>query len=518
MQTERVENLLYEKFYRADKFTLPEGTGVLTASNDYMFPGFQFLFYSITLSHKADICLIDCGLTPVQREWAEAKGVKVVPFGPDDMLFKDQAMRESHIWNKGAYLAKSPFRRTIWIDSDCVVQDNLGIFSDLLETGPVLTEDHFAPKELMINGTELYAKLPIAPRKRSKVYLNSGVMAFDLERDKALLDHWRFCVQKASEDPSVRNQIAWFDQGALMWAVEHQGLTNRIRRERAFNMPAIKAGDSWGEFQRNPVGFMEALPKDGAVVRHFLSHPKPWHHWRHGGLTLDFSESFGSQVKVFVLSHEPHMLDRVPDRPYFEKVNLDELPLDRFQTNQLAESRIFLAPFMHRIKSEYVGFATARWNDKYGYLGTIKLEDFHLLKLHLKPNTVIVAQRTDNVNGPLGAFDPVNWRSHLEHAHKGISVYLEELARVSGINNRNPSFWANNFICHRAVFKDFLKHWLDVFFYFYAKYGLDYKFQTLDPNRQAAFLMEAITINYFSSRTDLNIVEATKRDTTYKIL
>jgi hypothetical protein len=502
MQLERTENLLYEKFYRKDKFHLPEGAGVLTASNDYMFPGLQFLYYSIALSHVARICVIDCGLTAVQRSWCEKMGMKVVVLTTEDMLFKKDE-RETHVWNKGAYFEKSPFRKTLWIDSDCVVQDNLGLYFDMLESGPVFTEDHFAPKILMCNQNLLYLHLPIAPQKRGKV---------------ALIESWHYCVKRAADDEAIKDTIAWFDQGALMWAVEKNGLTHRIRRERALNFPAMKVGGHWGEAQRNPVGFLESIGEEPCVVRHFMSHPKPWHHWRKGGLTLDFTDSFASKVKIFILGHNQEVIDRVPDRPYFEKVNLGELPLDRFQNNQLAESRIFLAPFMHRIEQEYVGFSSARWNDKYAYLGTTRIEDMHTLKLLLKPTNVIVAQRTDNVNGPLGSLDPVNWRTHFEFSHKGITHYLDELAKVSGINNLNPSFWANNFICHRSVFKDFLKHWLDVFFHFYSKYGFDYKFEAMDPTRSAAFLLEAITVNYFSSRKDLRIVEATKRDTAYKIL
>lgn len=516
MIIERIENLLYEKFYRLSKFRLPDDAGILTAANDYMFPGFQFLYYSLKLSHEADICLIDCGLAPCQRQWCIDKGVQVVVLKPEDMPFSGND-RDSHLWNKGTYVEKSPFRKTLWLDSDCVVQDNLNLIFDLLETGPVFTEDHFAPKALMPNKKTLYEMMTIYPHKRSLKYINSGVMAFDKERDQPVLDAWRHCVEQAAGNKAIKASITWHDQGALMWAVEKCGLTGRIRSERAFNCPATKAGTHWGDAQVNPEGFLNSVHEDACLVKHFLSHPKPWHHWRRGVVTIELKDSFASKVKVFVLGHQDSVLDLVPNRPYFEKINLEALPIDRFQTNLLAESRIFLAPFLHRQQHEYIGFASARWNDKYAHLGAICLEDFHNLKVQLKPNNVLVAQRTDNINGPLGSFDPVNWRSHMEFGHKGISVYLEELSKASGIDNRRPSFWANNFICHRTVFKDFLKHWLDMFFYFYGNYKFDYKFQTADSSRGPAFLMEAITINYFSSRSDLNIVEA-RKDSAYKLM
>lgn len=516
MHIDYIENLLYEKFYKEEKYVLPEDCGILTASNDYMFPGLQFLCYSLILSHKVNITVVDVGLTAIQKQWCISKNINLIEVNPDEMLFKDWNYRESHIWNKAVYVDKSPYRKTIWIDSDCIVLENIKLLVDLLENGPVFTEDHFAPKSMMMNKPSLYSLLPIDPNKRSKVFINSGVFAIDKERDTELLEHWKFCVTRASCDPLVRDSCAWYDQGALLWAIEKLGLTHRIRREKIFNCPAMNAGGHWGNAQMGVEGYLESIKKDGHIIKHFLSFPKPWHNWKHGRLTLNFENAFSNKVKIFVLGHQEDQLAKVIPRPYLHKVNLNDLPIERFQTNLLAESRIYLASFLQKVDHEYIGLVTSKWNQKYAYINTTNLEDLHQLRVHLKPKNVIVAQRTDNTSGGLGDLDTLDWRTHLEHVHKGIGPYLDELAKLSGVYKRGPSFWANNFICHRTVFKQFLKHWLDMFFYFYAKYKFEYKYETYDPSRLPSFFMEAITINYFSSRKDLHFIEATK-DRYYKV-
>jgi hypothetical protein len=511
LQDTRIENILYKKFFKHHKIRVPEGCGVLTATDEYMFPGFQFLYFSITLSHEVPICVIDIGMSKLQRDWCEERGIMV-----HDLVYPrpmpDPTTWGYHAWNKPAYALQTPFQRTLWLDADTVVFGGLDIFFNMIDEEPLFTSDHFGVRTEMLNASELYQRMSILPRQRATVYLNSGVYAFDKDRDKPLLELWYSCVHLASTEPKIRSYIKWWDQGALLWTLEKMGKTHLVRSEKCFNSPAKRVGTPWGkEGEASVENFLvDQDNPDGCIVRHFQSHPKPWHSWPRGAVPIRPEKNLSSRLKIFVLAHSWDGLAQVGDRPYFQKVNLAALPLGEFQTNQLAESRIFMSKLVEECNHEYIGFASVRWNDKYEGLGTTKLEDIHQAELLLKPNNVIVAMRTDNGLGPLGVLDTKNWHTHMEYGNRGISKYLAELERVSGISNCNVSFFANNFICHRDVFKEFLEHWRKVFMYFYKRYSHGMEYTPADPKRLAAYLYEAITINYFSSRTDLNIIEAKK--------
>jgi hypothetical protein len=177
-------------------------------------------------------------------------------------------------------------------------------------------------------------------------------------------------------------------------------------------------------------------------------------------------------------------------------VNLNRLAIDRHQRNNLAESRIYLDPnLMDRFEGrEYVGLATARWNQKYMHSGIARLEDLHEYEYLLDEKVVLVADLAD----------PVKWIDTTCFFNIGMHKFIDELAEWTGMPRTNgPSFWANNFICHRSVFADYLKHFLKVFDYFTNKYDNRFDFKGMDPKRTPAFFYEAVTVHYFANRSDL---------------
>jgi hypothetical protein len=242
----------------------------------------------------------------------------------------------------------------------------------------------------------------------------------------------------------VRNSLAWWDQGALNWALEYNDLRENIlydnryctggdRRERKDVIDLLTNGINWN-----------------AAILHFCGRSKPWERWPGVwlvGQTADDDDLVGykERLDVFVLSHSDAMLRASPKRTYLRPVNLDRLDIGRYQENHLAESRIFLSD-VPDTGSEYVGFATARWDGKYhppvSRLG-------HLGRLPLYPSTVY----SPDVFGP-------NWAAHSDQHHPGMYKLLKEMAEVSGLRlEAGPTFYGQNFICHRSVYDDFIKVW-----------------------------------------------------------
>jgi hypothetical protein len=204
---------------------------------------------------------------------------------------------------------------------------------------------------------------------------------------------------------------------------------------------------------------------------------------------------FASRCKIFVLHHGA---SPAVDRPYLSKVNLQtiEIPTE-FQDNRLAESRVYFWDAVLDQQQEFVGFATSRWDEK--WIRLITLDRLHQVDEMLARDHVLAALPTVTSS----------WVTDSEACHPGIGTLIREMAQVSGIDlSERPTFWANNFICHQDVYRNFLTCWKKLFFHFYRKYGFDLPFSVgeFDSKRQFAYLAERFTMLYFSGRSDLQIL------------
>lgn len=80
------------------------------------------------------------------------------------------------------------------------------------------------------------------------------------------------------------------------------------------------------------------------------------------------------QVKILCLGHSKAQFDTIADRPYLEKVNLNNIDAGKYSGNDWSESRAFISKdnlFKHNPK--FMGFVTASWNRKYHNL----IDNFH---------------------------------------------------------------------------------------------------------------------------------------------
>lgn len=203
-------------------------------------------------------------------------------------------------------------------------------------------------------------------------------------------------------------------------------------------------------------------------------------------------------MKIFVLGHNQESLSQVPDTNYLEGVDLSKLELPVPNTNDLAENRFYLTnPEFFRNQPDYIGTLTCNFNSKYHDL--IGLENLDSIKNLLEPDTVLAA-------APTHTFFKNHWLKWTYSYHQTIEPYMKDLSDIMGIPLTNDdTLWANNFICHKEVFIDFVKTFQKTFQAMHQKHGYNFKMKVDDTSRTAAYLYERVAMLYFSNRKDLKI-------------
>ena len=191
-----------------------------------------------------------------------------------------------------------------------------------------------------------------------------------------------------------------------------------------------------------------------------------------------------------MIGHIEETLNIIPKRDFLFPINISTIDIPH-QTNLLAESRQY---FIKVKDCEYIGFLSANRN-KYNNCKPIERMD----ELDYQPNIVYG-----------GHLAPEDWYSSTLRWHPGMKELLDELANFTGLKLEGISIWANNFVCHKSVYDDFIIYWHKCFDYFYQKYGYDLPFDigTFEAKRKPAYFLERFTILYFANRRDLTIKQA----------
>ena len=269
-----------DELFDGIKCVLPEGYGVVTASNWRHFPGLQFMLYSLRKRYDIPILVYDVGMTKEQLEWCEhVPGLIVAPdFNPG---FKKLDYWEA--WVKPLYIKNSPFKKSFWIDCDTVVTGELIEIIEESGDKPLFTADHTGVKEGTYNNETLYGMLPIEGlEKDCGEYLNTGVFLVDNQRDISLIDEWCNCVIAANKNPNIAKSITCWDQGACKWALQKLKLTDTINIAKSFNFPATSRQFA---FPATPtaigvlINTIRGAILDRVVVYHWMGHPKFWVNW-----------------------------------------------------------------------------------------------------------------------------------------------------------------------------------------------------------------------------------------------
>jgi hypothetical protein len=195
------------------------------------------------------------------------------------------------------------------------------------------------------------------------------------------------------------------------------------------------------------------------------------------------------RLTLFGLGHNDELLKRLPVRKHLIPVALHRLA----EPECYAEFRFFLHPLP--MSSEYVGFVSCRWAEKFPKASPIeKLEE-----LPLSPQCVYAPAPTAGID----------WVEHSEKVHPGLSKLIPELAAAMGVEllPKAPTLWTSNFICHRTVWESYAKAFTAAAKFASQRWGAEPPFDVgrYDPSRKVAYLMERATMIYFASRGDLRV-------------
>jgi hypothetical protein len=237
--------------------------GIVTLADNNYFSGLQTLYYSVQALADIPILCFDIGLTEAQKQWANNQpnlSIAPIPINPDIQLIQEKLQgdkplgkktkRQWPLWICPWLIAASPYQRTFWLDCDIVVLKNLNELFALLDAGPVFTQENLAPDKTP-NKAELYELLPIKREFNPLIpTVNGGVSGWDLIRDKAVLDAYRYPILQACYQKEIEHAISWHDQGALIWAIQFCGLEHRVLTETHWNLcvrntPAFNKKYSW---------------------------------------------------------------------------------------------------------------------------------------------------------------------------------------------------------------------------------------------------------------------------------
>lgn len=211
--------------------------GVVTASDAGMFEDVAWLLRSLRAVDPVAVEVFDLGLTEEQRGQIEAEfcGVRLCAIPP--LVNRSHRLRKLPMWQtwlKPFYLLASDFDRPLWIDADCFVLSPLEKAFAAIESAPLLVADQ--TDAVVVNREELLRYLPLNRlRGRPMTVANAGVVGLDRFRDRELLAAWAWTVQFAGRNLRLAHLFCWYDQGALLWALERLGLRHLVRQEPDWN-------------------------------------------------------------------------------------------------------------------------------------------------------------------------------------------------------------------------------------------------------------------------------------------
>jgi hypothetical protein len=273
--------LLAEHLPRRPRRTLPAAWGIVTAADRGHFCGFQVLYTSLVRGHDIGVLLVDIGLTEAQRAWAlRQPGLTLYRFPPEQLVV---STREDYwqAWNKPFFVAACPFRRALWLDTDCLVRDDLAPVFRHLEARPFITSHR--PEWINCNGPVVADALPAVRGAREDFTACTGVFAFDLERDWYIVNEWMALTRLAVEHPwDLAGQFSFWDEGVFRAVVQTLGMYDECVPDLRWNRTIDPAVESLEAF----LSVMEETHGQDCVL-HFCGRPKYWEGWGVDMVDLD---------------------------------------------------------------------------------------------------------------------------------------------------------------------------------------------------------------------------------------
>jgi lipopolysaccharide biosynthesis glycosyltransferase len=245
------------------------------------YPFFLGLYQLVeSLKGRVSITLFDLGLTSDQREWLTKQGVIIRRERPGVFTQKDHLWQT---WNKPFYIYSSPYKKTLWIDSDCIVVNDLRPLFDKIEEQPVFMQHPAGAGYTGGNQDQLYHRFPVKSRLSKENSINAGVVGVNKSKEhQELVYNWMKMVNNAFRFKDVERLIGWHDEGCLHWAVCATGMADLVIKKPEWNCFL-----GCCERALTVSGYVEYLKEhfDRVILHH--TGPKCWSRWSIGSLIND---------------------------------------------------------------------------------------------------------------------------------------------------------------------------------------------------------------------------------------
>lgn len=223
-----------------------------------------------------------------------------------------------------------------------------------------------------------------------------------------------------------------------------------------------------------------------------------------------------SNLELACVGHSDKQFKTIKDRPYLKKIYLQDLNLgkwQKFQNNDYAENRIFLADNIFNETKKYIGTVTASWNIK--YVNQNKIDNIE--------NWLIYDLDEDIIVGPV-LVSPIVWIQGERSIFNWLGLkkqYQDEIIKFYESNNLilidkqvHPH---NQYICKKEIYNKFVEFFRNIIV------ELDCLINTFDlhslnefaRHRFHAYVAEHINMVWFANQNYKHIAMQSLNDNWY---
>ena len=281
MNEDNLTGILNHFFRRKPRLPLASNEGIVTATDSHHFIGLQMLYSTLMMTHECKVAVCDLGMDKRQLSWCSRQRNLIVMGSMLDKLRTNQQMR-SPKWNKPYALYVSPFEKSLWMDADTVVLDDLEKLFDILEREPVV----FSGKEEITPDNAFFMRMPeqISTPYWS-YYPNTAVLGINRARDFWLLRDWLYAIELIESNHKIFSAARHYDASALGWALAKNDRLGLAMENTIYNFSSqIGRLHNLPLVYGSPHEMLASMKSDFPIahVVHF-SCPKPWILWDHSG-------------------------------------------------------------------------------------------------------------------------------------------------------------------------------------------------------------------------------------------
>jgi len=271
-------HVLHIALARKTKLPLKPGEGVITATDDRMFVGFQLLYSSLAVRHDCITLVIDLGMTDRQRRWCLGqKGL--ITFTPMLDTLKQLGSEGWQKLNKPYFFLASPFAKTLWLDADTMILNDVNQVFSLMDEEPVIINSN---TPIPFDDWFFARMADHIPVPKYANYPNGGVIGLNLQRDMLFLHDWMAAVNYFAQNYKLSYMPNHIESALMAWALAKSGHIDVPMENPAWNWSA-QGGVSEGKTINydSPEELLVSVKHDFPIahILHWKGKIKPWLTW-----------------------------------------------------------------------------------------------------------------------------------------------------------------------------------------------------------------------------------------------